>query len=328
MTSRRFVLIMALWTTVLCGLAGAINFAVDPYDRLGRNRLGIYVSRERDAKPKLARSYPHDALLLGSSMVTFIDPASLSGHRFFNAAFSAALPEEMEEYLRLHGKKARFVMIGLDFFMMNERQFPLAGGTFDNGEADHGITARKVAGRLAYVFSIDVLVNSVRTVTAAALGRPPFVLPNGQRNPQPFLERHRRLTGPRYDDVLRTLRAEHFHRVRYSQARLDSLRSMKALLEAREIPYVAFINPMNQAVWDLLETLPARKDFQRFRRDVREIFPEMVDFSDGGFADPGFYFRQDPYHYLPATGTTLANGIAAPTRGRQQQAEMRCPLCQ
>jgi hypothetical protein len=87
-----FVLAAMATTLLLLACAAALNWWVDPFDKLGRNQIGVYSSSERDAKPQMIIRYPHDGIILGTSRMTYVDstmikltissmPPSLPPHR-------------------------------------------------------------------------------------------------------------------------------------------------------------------------------------------------------------------------------------------------------
>ena len=45
---------------------------------------------------------PREWLILGTSRMTYIDPTTIKGYKLFNAAFSAATPEEILDFLQLY----------------------------------------------------------------------------------------------------------------------------------------------------------------------------------------------------------------------------------
>ena len=108
----------ALFGTILAVtlLIAAINAVIDPFGALGTNTVGLFFSSEREVKWSLVDDHPHDALILGSSKTTYIEPRDFSDYRFFNASFSSGVPEEFREYLEQHGDGVRMVLLGLDFF--------------------------------------------------------------------------------------------------------------------------------------------------------------------------------------------------------------------
>src|SRR5262245_59355810 len=105
----------------LVTLIATTNWRVDPFNRLGRNQLGVYSSSERDAKPKMIREYTHDGLIIGSSRITYIDPLLVRRYTLFNAGFSSAMPEEILNFLHVFAIDQKLVILGLDFLMFNER---------------------------------------------------------------------------------------------------------------------------------------------------------------------------------------------------------------
>ena len=55
-------------------------------------------------------------------------------------------------------------------------------------------------------------------------------------------------------------------------------------------------------------------DFQRFRTEMREIYPDVVDLTES-FPDRAAYFPGDPFHYLPETGVQILRKVLVEKRG-------------
>lgn len=294
---------LGVLTAVLVGLGGLLVWSVDPYGALGRNRLGLYAESERQAKPAMLRAAGARAVLIGSSKTAYVDPAPL-GPGAFNASFSAAMPEEIVNFLRRDVAPGATVVIGLDTFMMNVNAFPMSPGTFrePSGSRD----------TLAYVFGLRPAMAAARAVALRAGGRRPVLRANGQRDPTDRLARHTAMT--RRDDGrwLDHLRTHHFANFEYSAARVAALRDILDVARSRRLTLYVFVNPLSRPVRGLLEHLPARDDVARFRADVREILPGVVDLSLApGWEDPDRYFRFDPFHYLPETGRQILRTVLA-----------------
>jgi hypothetical protein len=301
MRARRYVIAMAAVAAGLSALTGVVNWWVDPFGRLGNNVFGFYVSTEREAKSRLVLTYPHDALIMGSSKVAFVDPGQLSGHAFFNAAFSAASPEEIYHFFKRYGHGIRRALIGLDFFMFNEREFPIS--RTDPFDPDGLSTWYE------YVLSLNVLKGSATTVYSWLGDAAPKIQSNGQRNTEDAFVRHAAATDGDRIAILKVLKARHFRNYVYSDYRVKMSRNLKSLLDQRGIPYTVFINPLSREVLTLLEGLPAGRDFARFRRDMAAIFPRLADVSDSEWSAPSLFFSHDPFHYLPSTGARFLNHI-------------------
>ena len=112
---RRFV----FWGLGLAGavvLASALlDYGIDPYGNFGNNRLGVFISAEREAKPVLLRRYPHDALLVGNSKMGLIPARQLEGFRFFNASFAGATAEEEYYCVEHFATHQKLVVLEIDF---------------------------------------------------------------------------------------------------------------------------------------------------------------------------------------------------------------------
>src|SRR5688572_18603577 len=67
-------------------LAIGLNWWIDPFNRLGRNWIGVYSASERDAKIAMIEARSPAGVILGSSKTTYIPPAALDRPGFFNAS--------------------------------------------------------------------------------------------------------------------------------------------------------------------------------------------------------------------------------------------------
>jgi hypothetical protein len=313
---RWFTLAVATALTMVTACAW-INWTVDPFDRIGLNKWGVYSSAETTAKPQLIRTYAHDGLIMGSSRVTYINPQEIEGYWLFNAGFSAAMPEEILSFLRLFGVDQKLVVIGLDFFMFNEREYPLRLQTFDFVATLDSEQSRRDGETLIkdwralrdYLISRDVLASSIRTaILRMAPGTPqPYLEPAGNRNAAKAFARDAQAKQLEYDDTLNYWRLHTLYQFQYSLARVEILRDIRRFLDQRHIPYLVFINPENTYLMDLIKEVGLYQVDLRFRRDVAEIFENAVDLSESHWAETKNYFRADPGHYYPKIGAKMLN---------------------
>ena len=81
--ARRFTLVMLAMSAVSVFGAALMNCFIDPFDRLGRNRLGVYVMAEREVKASEVTRFPHNALFVGNSRMQAIQASQLSFHQFW-----------------------------------------------------------------------------------------------------------------------------------------------------------------------------------------------------------------------------------------------------
>lgn len=298
----RYFVAIAISALLTLGAILGVNYIVDPYDRFGNNRIGHYLEDDRAAKVKQVRLYPHDSLLLGSSKVGFIDPTAISStRRFYNAAFLGVMPEELLNFLRHHGAAEELVVIGLDLFMFNLNYTGMIReDRFANLAADQG---------LAYVASIDTLQASVDTVFRRLTGEPVGLERNGQRNPWRIRQADAPFTAPAHAKVLADLRSKHYANFVFAEERLEILRQIRALLLDRQQAHIVFLNPAHHSELALLSEIPAGEGLSRLRQELKVIFPQAVDLTDGPWSTDAAFFNSDPFHYRPETGSAFMRDL-------------------
>jgi len=293
------------------GVSAFINVAVDPYDLYGLNRFGNHIGLERDAKQTWIRRQPHDAVLIGSSKLDFVDPRELERFDFFNASMGGAMPEEMEEFLRLHVDGVRGVVVGFDFFMFNESCFPLRP------------TLRRTWEDYVFRFPFNRkgLEYSWHTVRRGLLGREPVILPWGQMNPLRTEQKDATVDDYDYSEGIPYLEQYHFRDYRFSDYRVERMRVMRHLLEERAIPFVVIMNPMNEAIraW-VREQEDLEPLYQRFKREVLTVFPDAIDLTESRYAEMTGFYKLDPLHFRPETGTEFLNQVVIPELERRSRA--------
>lgn len=292
-----------LWTVM-----ATVNVMVDPYGIFGRAPYGIRAEGgERASKAAGVANFPHDGLLLGSSRVAHIDPDMIDGYRFYNAAFSAAVPEEFLGFLQNNLRNEKLVIIGIDFFMMNETSHPMVSAT--------SFAAPKWRRVLDYSLSWRVFAESLTGISDVLDNQPVKIKMNGARNPDIKQTYSRAMDQAAIDEqhkiALSWARKLWFRNFVYCERRLNLLRDIANFLEQSGVRLLVFLAPEHREFIDgiLAEEL-TRGEFERWRRDMKTIFPKVYDFSEA-FQDDRFFFNFDPSHYTPETGKILIDTILA-----------------
>ncbi|MCW0231989.1 MAG: hypothetical protein OJJ21_00140 [Ferrovibrio sp.] len=298
----RYFTVIAVAAVVTIGSVIGVNYFIDPYDRLGNNRIGHYLEDDRSAKVKQVQVYPHDSLLLGSSKVGFIDPAALgTSRRFYNAGFVGVMPEELLSFLRHYGAKEELVVIGFDLYMFNLTfTAMLREDRFADLTGEQG---------WAYLASVDTLSASLDTVWRRLSDEPPGLEFHGQRNPWRINRVDAPFTKPSHEKVLGNLRTQHYGNFVFAEERIAILRDIRALLVERKQPHIVFLNPVHRSELALLREISAGEGMKRLRQEVKQIFPLAIDLSDGNWSGDEAYFNSDPFHYRPETGTAFMRDL-------------------
>ena len=299
--ARRFTLNMVgASALVVCALAG-MNYLVDPYDRFGNNRLGVYIFAEREVKPTEVRRYPHDALYVGNSRMQAIRASDLEGFRFFNGAFAAATPEEMYWFIHHFAHGIKLVVVGIDLGV-NDPRTP-KGDVF---------TPADWASTFEHLVNFQSVGYSFKTIVAHWKGEPSHYFPDGSPADRDW-GNERRLQDPavgrmemeRYKKIAEGVIREKPPSLTYLQKIADTLRE-------RKIACVAVIPPIHEEVWRHLQSLSIDGEIRAWKKRLGEIFPHVVDLSASDYGRAGNFYVRDPLHYKGVTGTAFMTNEVLP----------------
>lgn len=301
---QRYLMLSVVAIAVILIIIALFNYVVDPYNMLGNNKTGIYYWNERQVKNAVL-TYPHDGLLIGSSKTGYVNPDELACYRFYNASLRGIVPEEIYFYLRKYLRNEKLVLIGFDFYMFNEREYPPIR-IKDWDDIHYSLSE--------YLFGIHTVDASLETLKRWKKKEPSHILrPNGQftypgstsarsDNDPPHLQE-------KYSNVIKGVTENNFGDFSFSTRRMENVRQIKQLLEERGTPYAIFINPLNADVLSALEKIEAHSLFVSWRQEMKAIFPDIYDFSISRYSRQDGYYSEDPYHYTNATGTAFLNEI-------------------
>ncbi len=300
--ARRFTVVMLAMSAFFVGGPVLLNYLVDPYDRFGNNRLGVYIMCEREMKSTEVDRRPHDALLIGNSRIASIPAAELEGFHFFNAGFAAASVEEIYWFLFHHAKNQRLVVLGIDL-----------------GTKDPAVLQGDIFRRDDWALAADNLVNlqtveySFKTLFSHWVGKPSHYLADGSVPPSALQH-----TPDKPNDVLagkvfmQSLKGAMAERVVKPPRSLTFYRKIADLLRERKIPCVVVMPPMHEEVVRYIESQNLHGEGKAWEEEVRAIFPNVVNLTTSPYnAAAGFYVR-DPVHYHPEVGVRFMNDEVIP----------------
>jgi hypothetical protein len=272
------------------------NLAIDPYALFGINRMGVYISADREAKVTLAQRYPDHGLLMGNSKTGFIPANTLDGPPLINVALGAAQVYEMADFVERFGQNRPLIVVGLAHGQPASDPHP--------GTAFPPLDTTRA---LEYLFNLRSLEYSGKTLLQYLTGRPPILQEDGSlhlgrwenalardlgQEPELDLEASRRVledVPPPNDENMAA-----YHR-------------LKAALEASGSPFLVFIHPTHEQLLMLMRSGSNASAFDQRQQQIQQLFPDAVDFTDSIYCLQDFFFPTDPVHYLPSTGTTFLN---------------------
>jgi hypothetical protein len=288
---------------------GALNLGVDPYNYFGWNRLGVYISAEREAKANLVRQQPHDALLVGTSRAAMIPVRQLQGYHFFNGAFGGAALEEIEEFIRRFARAEKLVLLAVDLGMCASPQpLPDRFAPWQAGDI------------LEKTLSLKTVEYSVRTIASHLRHAPPHLIADGSFVPDRWFELydHERPSELRWKMEMMQRSIDAFNRP--PAERMQPFRRIAQTLAERNIASVVFIPPMHEAIVPYLLASTNRPYFEAWKTELRSIFPRLLDFSTGPWSKADNFFKADPVHFKPQVGADLINQEILAPRSRSAAA--------
>ncbi|HUA38780.1 MAG TPA: hypothetical protein VMA35_10355 [Candidatus Sulfopaludibacter sp.] len=299
--ARQFVLLGLGLAIGLTGGMALLNFIVDPFNRYGNNRLGVYISAERECKSTYVGRFPHDALLVGNSRETRIPPGQLDGFRFFNGAFSGATPEEIYYFLQHFAWHQRLVVLAVD------------AGAQDPAERHGDIFAPQgLTSALDNLLNLQTTEYSIRTISESLSKKHQPIEPDGLVP-----------VGSSMLDADRDDPEEEAYRIKFMQHAWDGYHcppetqmsffvKISECLRQRAIPCVVVIPPTHEAVARSIQSGPAAKEVAAWKRQLGTIFPHVIDLSFSSYDATTNFYRTDPIHFKPAVGVRLMNADVLP----------------
>jgi hypothetical protein len=300
-SARRFAFRSLGLAGVVVGLIALFNFIVDPYDLYGNNRLGVYITAEREFKSSEVRRYPHNAMLVGNSRMAMIPVQGLEGFRFFNGGFGGGTAEEAYYFLRHYAKDLDVVIIGVE----------LGQGDPPNPQGDI-FAPLTWTGVLNNLLSLKTVEYSVRTIYDHYSGEPISLRKDGSFDATRWFERWDKPDPEHLAFVLGKLGQGYWNYKGSSKLQTTYYNKIADTLRERGILCVALIPPLHEGVAEKLRNPAAEEAYRGWRDKIKSIFPVVVDLSVSPYCAATNYFASDPVHFKPEAGVEMLNKEVIP----------------
>jgi hypothetical protein len=299
-----------VWLTLglAIGLTGGMalfNFVIDPFNRYDNNRLGVYISAERECKAAYVTHYAHDTLLVGNSREAKIPPHGLDGFRFFNGAFSGATDEEIYYFLQHFARQQRLVILAVEV------------GSCDPSECRGDIFAPKgLTSALDNLLNLQTTEYSFRTIFKSLAKHPQPIGPDGE---VPVTGRilEADLDDPGRSAYLIQLQQHGWNEYHCPPlAKMSFLVRMSDCLRQRGIPCVVMIPPLHEAIAQSAQSGNVADEVAAWKRQLGTIFPHVIDLSFSSYTARTNFYRSDPVHFKPDVGVRFMNAEVLPAAAR------------
>ncbi|MEO6742197.1 MAG: hypothetical protein ABIP20_18285 [Chthoniobacteraceae bacterium] len=278
-----------------------LNWCIDPSDRFGNNRLGVYVVADREVKRTEVVRFPHDALYTGNSRMHAIPASRLNGFRFFNGAFPASHAEEMYWFLHHYAQREQLVVIGID---MGAQDLPFVeGDIFRSGDW---------AGCASQLVNLKTVEYSFKTLFSHWAGKPGHYFADGSSTVADWGNAEKA-----DDPAAGMVRLEESKNItasllRQVPFRFSFFRKIAETLRERGIPCVVVMPPLHEEIVRHLEALHLQRECQAWVDGVRAIFPNVVNLTTSPDGAAGNFYARDPVHFKAEVGIRFMNEEVVP----------------
>jgi hypothetical protein len=300
-TARRYVFLALGCAGLLIGGLVLLNFIVDPFNRYGLNRLGVFISAERECKATYVTRFPHDALLLGNSRQNRTPPGQLAGFHFFNAAISGATSEEIYYFLQHFAHDQRLVVLNVD------------AGEQDSGENHGDIFAPKgLLSARDNLLNLQTTGYSLQTIFKSFSKHPQRIGLDGTVPEADWVRVANRDNPQEQAFAIQALQRgwEGYHCP--PPARMAYYAKISECLRERGILCVVVIPPMHEAVAQSLQSSPAAAEVAAWKRQLGTIFPHVLDLSFSSYGAATNFYPCDPIHFKTDVDVSLMNHEVLP----------------
>jgi hypothetical protein len=298
---RRFVILSLGLVGGLVFTIGLFNYLVDPYGLFGQNRVGIYISAEREFKSSQVQRYPHDALVVGNSRMAMIPVADLKGFKFFNAGFGGGNAEEAYYFLHRFAHKQKLVILGVELGQGDPS--PLKGDIF---------APLTLTSTLNNLLSLKTVEYSVKTLYSHFTGVPVTLRDDGSFDAQPWFERWDKPDPAHLAFVVEKLGRGYWNYKGAGKFPMVYYTRIAECLRERGITCVVVVPPLYEAVASRLRDASAVAKYEAWRSRLRAIFPLVVDLSTSPYCAEENFFQDDPVHFKPEAGVRMLNAEVIP----------------
>lgn len=279
---------------------GGLNLGIDPFNRFGNNRLGVYISAEREWKVTKMRKEgeAYDVILTGSSRSAMIDVSGVEMERILNAGFAGGSIREVYYFIKKFGLPSHAYLVGVH---LGGRE-PVVEGV-DEPFLDDGLL-----DVIEYAFSANTLECSFKTIRKYLIGAPRAINEDGSFNMTRWFDQKDGVVDEvRLDYLISGLTNSFLGMKEPTDEDLGYMRKLKGLLEERGNEYVVFVYPEHERVMEGVIQGGGEAVLDQWREKAREVFPEIVDLSISEYCKTEGYFKMDPMHFKPNVGTRMIN---------------------
>jgi len=296
-------------------LFALFNYTIDPlWTFCHSNRFNNAQPGFNERQLKTNRAYfcgleQYDALLLGSSRVTYINQHDFEGMKVFNYSGVAMYPNEYGAWIaqakQIKGGDFKTILIGVDFFGSNDgpfgkeqmRQTPKPSYYLD-------ITTAPLY-RWKMLFNMDTLYKSIESIEhSKALGTTDYTRDNVKRTIRVSAQRKQQAVAQQSGLYGNLVYGTGYH---YNTKVRQYLETIKK--ENPNSRFIIFTTPISSDLFKLMVQRGRLKDYERWLRMLVDVFGGVYDFMGVNTitSNPSNY--ADLHHFYPEFGKLIADRV-------------------
>lgn len=294
-------IILAVLLPIICTLV-LFNFIIDPFNKFGNNRLGVYTWADREHKPtelRLKRSN-YSTYLLGNSKIGMIDTRSLEG--FYNAGLGGATVRELCDFVELYIPEGSRVIVGFD-----------VGQGAKQEETGSYTALKKPYSKVIqdYLLSSSTLEHSVRTIDRYFRSKyGPFFFEHGTMNLAKWLDRRDQYDPGRLEIEVGTLAQAAKLKESPTNEDLYYYEHLKEIFNKKQIKYISYFHPHHEDVLRLMrEDGSSYKTYCKYKDAILKVFPQTCDYWDSEYSKREYFYNTDPVHIKSEPGKKMIGEI-------------------
>lgn len=307
-----FITTIILITLPLLAIAGS-NYCIDPlwnFDHSHRfNQIQMsFNERQQKTNHLTFNGEKYDALLLGSSRITYINQADFPHQQVYNYAVNNMLPREYPVYIdyavKCNQREFETIYIGLDFFATN-RNLTLPN-RFEDPEF-YINTANRFGYRYFTLISTDTLRYSWQNFNASRKGAEINFAYN-RHNRKTLLSGSQEEKQQRIAQNLEWYGKEAYG-INYSY---ESPRKILTTIKQKHpgTRIIIFTTPEAQPLFNLIIDHNLINDYERWVSDCVSVNGELYDFMTPNSITTSLDNYYDASHVYPEIGTLMAERLS------------------
>ncbi|TMV47510.1 hypothetical protein FE783_21145 [Paenibacillus mesophilus] len=311
---KKWVSIVGTGVLAVSLLIGGFNYWIDPLwvfqhsNSFNNSQLG-FNERQQKTNSIQYRPFQFDTLILGNSIVTFMNPNDLNGRRAFNYAVNGMGMDEYDAYIEYakarNGKEFKTIVLGLSFSMS---RLDTDNKFVSETEAPSAYISQSedLFYRFKTLFSFNTLSYSVKN----------FVSTFYKMDQWPYYDRNLIKNQGMVSDSFKTMYITRQKEIFGTNWGMEDVRYLtngklfdKWKANNPNTEFIVFTTPMSYPLLQLLVEKNRLKDYELWLKDITEHFGSFYNFMYPNTVTMNLQDYYDGLHTTPETLRYIAQKI-------------------